>query len=903
MLRFYSREFKENDNVKISEQSLIFDSNIWENCVSILKECDQHQDGMINLVPIKNELEKIAAYGYQDNEANRELRMLKELRENKNALQFTDIFPEYKEVIIFGCNELAVSFVKYLEELGISVSVAGKYWNYFGYKSNSGIDIDGEGKLVIYAEGILPQNGDLLQTLKRSVSPEFECIDKIYEKGYTGGGIRDTIGNFYQLIQRLKDEREIIILGDDREAQDTYDLLLAQGIDICCFAVREVRKSRLLGKRIMGIGEAIKCFQSPVFIDYKNTHGALGGEWTEYFDYRGYKRNKQFILFRDYTDIPVSNLVHVLHGKRVLVTGDSRLCRLLSDYLYLVENGEVVVKYIGLGEGEKIIIEKDDIPCLVVSDYVNSLQEVGKAKEDMLSQQLSDMGFADYTEYFTDSRSFALIDLYLNRDKEKYASRELIPKGILLGRIPGWSGNFFFHGIMDGHPEILIMPYSDFNHNLFYYCVWLANCSANKILQAFWTMYDAEAGSRRRDFPDQEKFEASVKRLCSHKKAVTSQELFVIFHIAYAEMISGVQTADISKLVIYWEPHCVSRDNFPFWALWLEDERINGQTIALRRNNIVRTGSGCQRAADNWSSSHALKVMFSDLLSWDKIPVQYHHWTEYKMRFEDIKLNPKEKLAEICGRLGITWSDSMLTTTNGDRPLAYRGSVDFDLKAVFNDYGDFLSELDRFRISIASSPYQKKHGFPYENCLKFSRVELRELFLKPFLFEEKEIFEDGGFNGAAKCEWIGWRLWNVRKQMVLDEICPEFGAVEIKQTADERMAECFQKDMANTMEYAKTHNKLILYGTGEDCQGLLKRMDDGIKLWFLYSDKRAKLQPYIFQGKKVIAPEELGSIYEDYNILVTSSRYRIEIEQEFDDMGIAPSRVFYNKAEFWRYTQ
>ena len=64
---------------------------------------------------------------------------------------------------------------------------------------------------------------------------------------------------------------------------------------------------------------------------------------------------------------------------------------------------------------------------------------------------------------------------------------------------------------------------------------------------------------------------------------------------------------------------------------------------------------------------------------------------------------------------------------------------------------------------------------------------------------------------------------------------------------------------------------------------------------FLYSDKRAETQSYIFKGKKVLAPQELIDRYMEYYILVTSSQYYRNIEEEFTDMGISPGRVFYNE--------
>ncbi len=897
MLRFFDFNYNIGKGARLDEMSLVMENNIWKDGRTIFKNSGWRQEGMIYLTLVRDEEGTLLAYGYQDREANRELRMLKEVRGNKGALQFTDVFPEYKEVVICGCSELAVSFAKYLTDCGVRVSVIGKYWKYFGYISNYEMELNGNGKLIIYAESAVFQNGSLFQLVKRSASSAFECIDKIYEANVLNGKIKDTIGDFDELVRYLKDKCEIVILGMDREAQDAYDVLMEKGIDICGFAVKECReKKRLLGKAVMSILDAIQCLSSPIFINCKDKHGALGEELTEYFDYCGYERNRQYFLLKDYTDIPANNLVHVLRKKKVWLTGDGRLCQLLADYLKAVENEEVTIKYIELGQ--KVSVEKDDILCLVVPDYHNRLKEVGETNRKELKRQLVEMEFTNYTEYFVSSRCFALIDLYLNQDKEKYGILDLLPKGMLLGDIPGWSGNVFFRGIMDGHSEILIIPYSDLNENLFYYCIRLAYMDSDEILSRFWEMYDEEAGSKDNYFKRVDMFEESVRRLVGLKKSFTSQELFVLFHVAYAEMLSGKRLEDISKLVIYWEPHFVSREEFPFFALWLEDEKVDGHTIILRRNNIVRTGSACARRLDKWNPPSAYQVMFLDLSGLGEGSFLYHHWEEFKMRFEDLKVNPKEKLKEVCEKLGIKWSDTMLQTTSVGKPLAYRGSVDFDLKAVFNDYEDFLSEFDRFRISIASSPYQKRYGFVYENCLKFSRRELQELFLKPFRFDEKKVFGKDESEDLNMREWIGWQLWNVRKHMVLDDIHSEFERFELKQTAKERIKKFNEEKIAKMMEYIKSHDKLILYGTGNDCKGLLVLADEDLKRRFLYSDKKATMHPYVFEGKDVVSPEELCNTYKDYYILVTSSQYGWSIEREFKNMGILPERVFYNEVGF-----
>ena len=135
MLRFYHTDLEDDGSITIDDNSLLMNGSIWHNCRSFLGKSDQKQDHTINLIPLKQADGELAAYGYQDHEANRELRMLRELRENKHALQFGDIFPEYKEVVIWGCNELAFFFAEYLKEQGITVSVIGQYWNCFGYET------------------------------------------------------------------------------------------------------------------------------------------------------------------------------------------------------------------------------------------------------------------------------------------------------------------------------------------------------------------------------------------------------------------------------------------------------------------------------------------------------------------------------------------------------------------------------------------------------------------------------------------------------------------------------------------------------------------------------------------------------------------------------------------------
>ena len=236
MLRFCGEKQTKSDSldVVILKEKVLMNDNLWQNGKSSFRRAKREKIITLPLIPIVDEEGNIICYGWQDDEANRELRMLNELEKNMDALQFKDIFLEVQEVLICGCNELAYRFVKYLESQQVKVFVTGKYWDYFGYKSVGEIDIgDGE-KMVIHAEHLLEKAGNLYQSLIRSASPEFECIDLIYEANIKEKKIKNTRGEFDWLVEQLKG-KNVFLIGTGSEAQDVYDLLYGYGVDISGF--------------------------------------------------------------------------------------------------------------------------------------------------------------------------------------------------------------------------------------------------------------------------------------------------------------------------------------------------------------------------------------------------------------------------------------------------------------------------------------------------------------------------------------------------------------------------------------------------------------------------------------------------------------------------------------------
>lgn len=81
---------------------------------------------------------------------------------------------------------------------------------------------------------------------------------------------------------------------------------------------------------------------------------------------------------------------------------------------------------------------------------------------------------------------------------------------------------------------------------------------ARNILSVFWSTYESIASQA---VYNKELFNEKMEQLLEHKDRLTSQQLFVMFHIAYMYMDGkNITESDIGNMVIYWEPHKVPRD-------------------------------------------------------------------------------------------------------------------------------------------------------------------------------------------------------------------------------------------------------------------------------------------------------------------------------------------------------
>lgn len=274
------------------------------------------------------------------------------------------------------------------------------------------------------------------------------------------------------------------------------------------------------------------------------------------------------------------------------------------------------------------------------------------------------------------------------------------------------------------------------NENLYWICIRLSNIENRKILETFWKMCGDE-----KIIDDRITFNLKMQQLLTLSDYFTSQELFVMIHIAFTYMRRRIEL-DVKNMIIYWEPHSIPRIIEENFVDWLGCKEIRCDVINIVRNKIMSNGIIKAFIKDR----KRRKMIYEMILGYPFIEKKEYKWSDRLIvKFEDIKCNPQKTLIEICKRWGILWSDTFLeTTVNGENSGYDNGEhmvYNYDLRPVYNTNEGIFSEFDRFRMMIINGPWQKRFGYPYLEISRFSRRELQKMFLKKFRFENMLLFE------------------------------------------------------------------------------------------------------------------------------------------------------------------
>lgn len=771
--------------VWVIKDYVILDENIWINGRKYFKICG-------GLLPVLNQEHQLICFAWNDNEADREIRMLDELAECEAGIGFRDIYLEADCVTIHGCNELSYFFSQYLRKTGVPVNVIGEFWDTFGIWEN--IEVPDFRNFIIYAEGNNSYQEEEAE-IRESVSADFECIDKIYEENILRGYIHDTNEQIDGILRQIS-RAQIVIIGTGKNSLDAYDILIGHGIDICCFISENSENYGrvLFGKKVMKRRDVVENVKNPVFIETSSKYSAWGLGGTDFYHYIGYKRNKNFYLLQDYTEIIPNGFMNILEHiadhteRKLLLIGDYYFCLKLFRILNMkkIKLFDRIGYYDVLGENrtekkELLYVNskwagEDDLCLLLLPGYIGCF-------DDSVSKHLyRETVRRKYLEQASKNNismskviDYPLKNMYFMNDaliRGGSAHTNIKVRGIVLGAIDYHSGNQFFRGILDNHPEILMLQYGLLNSNLFYLCIRLSMESSSNISRLFWKMYESVTGCSECKELGQEQlqeFNGYMKDMLAQKETFTSQELFVMIHIAYAR-IWNKNIQDTSNMLIYWEPHNISREDIENFAIWLSMEGTSGYIVNVVRNTYIKRGSElkCSNISD-WSLDTVCEALYHSLSYADPDKKVYNGWKRVAVKFEDLKCNPETELQRICDELELSWSDTLLETTLHGQQDSVNNITGFDLAPVYRTYDEYYSAFDRMRITLMAGLWQKQYGYPYIRSTDFSRKELREMFSKAFYLEEIAELSDIERKDVKKRLQgiISNNLWKVRRDEIM----------------------------------------------------------------------------------------------------------------------------------------
>ncbi len=745
------------------------------------------------VLPVVDEDRHLICFAWQDDEANRELRMLDELIECENALGFQDVYAEYDSVTVYGCNELAYYFIQYLKQAGIAVNAVDPLWEKCSaWKEINGSDVEAlEYKnYSVYAEGIGQKPESLRQ--RCSVSVEFECIDQIYEANICKGIIADAKGDFEDLLEMLQN-RPIGLLNMDEDSLNVYDGLRKMDLDIVCFVSDkpEEQGKFLFGKETLSMTEAMEREEQIVFIESESKYSAWGSGPVDFdFYYYGLKRNERLFLWKDYMELPDNGFSYLLEDvlkkstMKLVLVGDFWFCLTLKRILerknaslsdrivYCDILGEYEEEYSQITQIHEEEIQKEDLCLILVPPYYHwnpkQIYYWQIDKKVKILAKIRERGICNVISY-PSCNTMVLKELSFFQQSEQ---TDFKVGKIVIGAIAPYSGNIFIRGLLDNHPDILMLEYGPLNNNLFSICVRLASEQSENILSLLWKFYDLGFWTEQGDLWEEAQkiaFIGYMGEMLLQKERFTSQELFVMIHIAHAKMWNR-EVKDLSAMTIYWEPHCVSVNQCEDYAIWLNSVAESGCILNLVRSCYIRSGS-MLKTYEKEHTPFTMGMLATALDLPEEEKKEYPNWERFILKFEDLKLKPKEMLQILCEKFSISWSDTLLNTTLHGEQDYYGDITGFDLAPVYRTYETYYSVFDRFRISLINGPLQKKYGYPYVSSLDFSRRELQQMFLKEFHFEEKINYPSEEEKLVSKKwaqNWIAKLLWMTRRIEIME---------------------------------------------------------------------------------------------------------------------------------------
>ena len=336
----------------------------------------------------------------------------------------------------------------------------------------------------------------------------------------------------------------------------------------------------------------------------------------------------------------------------------------------------------------------------------------------------------------------------------------------------GFSGTDFFNMILDSHPSLLTIGWHGLSSFTILWKVFCKDKTVKEAVEHLRNPQKTESGLRNINLLQMLKYK-DKKRLPLFLDGLTDyldadkkygvHDWFKAFYLS-ANAACGRKFTQRITPAIFFDKHGMDqekyRQNFNIESkeyAAMRAEVFNGfkykryagivrhpeGMIGCRTNSLIRGGKYLHDWTWRSSPLAALKIYTSGN-SYGRYKVERDPLLPIscQVRFEDLKLYPRETTEKLCEFLRIPWSETCLhITTNGEDSGIVDGTAGFDIKPVYNPHLEYMSVLDYYRIELLNFKNFSVWGYKprYYNGEKYTAEELEKLFALPFKVETMDL--------------------------------------------------------------------------------------------------------------------------------------------------------------------
>ena len=318
----------------------------------------------------------------------------------------------------------------------------------------------------------------------------------------------------------------------------------------------------------------------------------------------------------------------------------------------------------------------------------------------------------------------------------------------------GFSGSDFFNMILDSHPSLLTIGW----HGLQSFTkLWKVFCKDKPVKEAVEHLRNpngkSEISLRKGNLARMLKYKYEVRlplfldslsQFLNPEEKYGIQDWFKAFYLS-ANIAVGRKFSQRITPAIFHDVHGNSSE-----SKTIENE-VFSRFKYKRYVGVVRSPLGRFGCRVNFIINRGRdKSPFEPLRNCSKGNSYGHYVKESDpafllgchVRFEDLKLYPRETTEKLCEFLRIPWSETCLQiTTNGEDSGKVDGTAGFDVTPVYKTHPEHLSTLDHYRIELLNAKNFQVWGYKlkYYDGTKYSPEDLKRLFDIPFKIETQEL--------------------------------------------------------------------------------------------------------------------------------------------------------------------